>query len=137
VLTAKELKAVRSKLPENDYGRIIKLLTLTGQRCDEIGSLEWSEVNFDKKQIELPANRTKNNRAHIAMLSPPALAVLKSIEREDSTKYVFGRYDGPFSGWSKAKAELDKPVNIPHWTCTICDERLPPTWQNTAASWAM
>jgi integrase len=116
VLTAKELKAIWSKLPENDYGRIVKLLTFTGQRRDEIGSLEWSEVNLDKKQIELPASRTKNNRAHTAMLSPPALDILKSIENDGESKYVFGRYDGPFSGWSKAKAELDQLVDIPHWT---------------------
>ena len=49
------------------------------------------------------------------MLSPPALAILQSIENDGSSKYVFGRYTGPFSGWSKAKAELNEQVDIPPW----------------------
>jgi integrase len=114
-LTAKELKAIWSKLPDNDYGRIVKLLTLTCQRRDEIGSLEWTEVNFDNKQIELPANRTKNHRAHIVPLSAPALAILQSIEHDADDKFVFGRYKGPFSGWSKAKEELNEQLDMPPW----------------------
>jgi integrase len=114
-LTAKELKAIWSKLPDSDYGRIVKLLTLTCQRRDEIGSLEWTEVNFDKKQIELPANRTKNHRAHIVPLAAPALAILKSIDHDGDDKFVFGRYKGPFSGWSKAKEELNEQLDISPW----------------------
>ena len=45
VLTDNELATVWNGLPENDYGRIVHLLILTGCRRDEIGSLRWSEIN--------------------------------------------------------------------------------------------
>ena len=43
VLTDAELAAVWNAAPDNEYGRIVKLLMLTGQRRDEIGSLRWSK----------------------------------------------------------------------------------------------
>src|SRR5262249_46242340 len=44
VLTDGELAAIWNALPEGDYGRIVKLLMLTGQRREEIGGLRWSEI---------------------------------------------------------------------------------------------
>jgi hypothetical protein len=48
-------------------------------------------------------------------LSAPALAILQSIEHDDDDKFVFGRYKGPFSGWSKAKEELNEQLDMPPW----------------------
>ncbi len=45
---------------DDDYGKIVRLLILTGQRRGEIGGLAWSEINLDERQIELPETRTKN-----------------------------------------------------------------------------
>ena len=47
VLNASELRAIWHALPDDDFGDIIKLLALTGQRRDEIGRLRWDEVNLD------------------------------------------------------------------------------------------
>jgi integrase len=82
VLAPKEIKSIWSNLPADEYGQIVKLLTLTGQRVNEIAGLTWNEINFEEKQIELPGIRTKNSRSHIIPLSPPALAILKSIDRD-------------------------------------------------------
>ena len=39
VLTDAELAAIWKAAPDSDYGRIVRLLMLTGQRRDEIGSV--------------------------------------------------------------------------------------------------
>ena len=94
-----------------DYGRIVKLLILTGQRREEIGRLAWAEIhwNGDGARIELPQERTKNHREHIIPLSAEAVAALPP--RPDSpTVMVFGRRGTGFSGWSKGKEELDEAI---------------------------
>ena len=68
-LTEAELREVwRGSLPLGDYGRIIRLLILTGQRRDEIGQMQWNEVNVVRREIALPAARCKNRRPHVVPL---------------------------------------------------------------------
>ena len=45
VLSDAELVAIWKAAPDNDYGRIVKLLMLTAQRREEIGGLAWSEID--------------------------------------------------------------------------------------------
>ena len=108
VLSEAELVEVWRASGEGDYGSIVRLLVLTGQRRLEIGDLAWPEIDPDKRQIELPAERTKNHRPHIVPLSDQALALLPSCRK--GRDLVFGRRDGGFSGWSKAKGELDARI---------------------------
>ena len=111
VLSESELVQVWRASGDDEYGAIIKLLILTGQRRLEIGELGWPEIDIERLQIDLPAERTKNHRAHVVPLSSAALAVLERIQRRDDRDLVFGRRTGGFSGWSKAKAELDARVS--------------------------
>jgi integrase len=60
VLDDKELAAIWLALDDDDYGRIVKLLILTGQRKTEIADLRRSEIVGHA--IELPGERTKNHR---------------------------------------------------------------------------
>lgn len=110
VLTESELAEVWRACLDNDHGRIVRLLILTGQRRTEIGDLAWSEIDAEKRQFELPEHRTKNGRAHIVPLSNEAWAILTDIERREDRDLVFGRGAGGFTGWSKAKAELDERI---------------------------
>ena len=107
VLTESELVEVWRAAGDSEYGTIVKLLMLTGQRRREIGDLGWSEIDLEKRQIELPAERTKAGRQHIIPLSEPAVAIIRTIGRRKGRDLVFGQRAGGFSGWSKAKAELD------------------------------
>jgi integrase len=107
VLTEDELRLIWNALPNNDYGAILRLLALTGQRRDEVGSLRWSEVNFDKALISLPAARTKNSRPHDVPLSPAALTILKARPRLAGRDYVFGSGGSGYRGWSNNKVTLD------------------------------
>jgi integrase len=114
VLTDAELKTIWKACPDSDFGAIIKLLILAGQRANEIGGLRWDEVHDE--QIVLPSQRTKNKRAHIVPLSDPARAILNQF-RADGRAHVFGRADATgFDGWGYAKRNLDASASLEHWT---------------------
>src|SRR5262249_53752700 len=53
VLTQAELAELWAALPQGDFGEILRLLILTGQRREEIGGLRWSEVDLDAGLIVL------------------------------------------------------------------------------------
>jgi integrase len=95
---------------------------LTGCRREEIGSLQWSEINFDASTITLPAERTKNAQTHIVPLTDAALSILQEIPHRDRA-YVFGRTEARFSGWSKSKRELDAIVGVMKEPWTLHDLR--------------
>ena len=114
VLTDDELVAVWNAAPESDFGRIVKLLMLTGQRRDEIANLRWSEAKDD--MIALPAERTKNSRPHDVPLSSQAAAVLDEQPQRVGREHVFGDGEGGFSGFSSAKEKLDKASGVTDWT---------------------
>jgi integrase len=119
VLTDDELRSIWTALRDDAYGAIVKLLALTGQRRDEIGALRWSEVDFDKAVISLPAERTKNSRLHDVPLSPEALAILKARPRIAGRECVFASGANGFLGWSNYKVALDARIAsngaIPAW----------------------
>jgi integrase len=110
VLSQTELTAVLSALAEDQFGDIVRLLVLTGQRRDEIGGLRWSEVDLDRGLIVLPPARTKNKRLHELPLSQQARAILERQPRWDRD-LVFGTGAGGFTSWSHSKAALDKRLN--------------------------
>jgi integrase len=108
VLTKDEIVAIWSALPDNDYGRIVKLLFYTGARPDEIGGLTWAELTpLDDRLIRLPAERSKNKRAFDLPLSQPASDLIANLEQREGRGHVFGKRNSGFQGWSKAKRELD------------------------------
>lgn len=115
VLSDSELAAIWNAAPDNDYGRIVRLLMLTGQRRHEIGGLRWAEINYDKAQIELPPDRTKNGRRHDVPLSPAAMAIIQStVERRH---LVFGEGRDGFASYAECKALLDQETGINEpWT---------------------
>jgi integrase len=103
VLSDDELAAIWHAAGENDYGRIVRLLILTGARREEIGGLTWNEIDLKERLIRLPAERSKNHRAHEVPLSHLAWSILP--EQPMTGEHVFGR-DG-FTAWSRGKQDLD------------------------------
>ena len=120
VLTDSELVAIWNACRDDDYGRIVRLLMLTGQRRDEVGGMAKSEIDLGARKWNIARERTKNSRAHELPLSDLALEIVEKAFRRRGTEKrdpIFG--DGPraadgvacgFSGWSKAKAQLDERV---------------------------
>jgi integrase len=115
VLTSDELRAIWTATAGGDqYSAVVRLLLLLACRRDEVGSLQWPEIDFDQAMISLPGERTKNSKPFDIPLTAAALAILEAQPRRDRA-FVFGRGQGGFSGWSKSKTELDQRANITPW----------------------
>lgn len=68
----------------------LKLSPLLFCRPGELRKLEWVEINFDKKRIELPATRMKMNQPHIIPLSDQAVEILEELKSIGNlSTYVF------------------------------------------------
>lgn len=110
VLSHSELRAIWGACAADDHGTIVKLLILTGQRREEVGGMIDSEIDVRSASWTLPPLRTKNGRTHEVPLSPQASAIMAERHRIAGRNLLFGRGEGGFSGWSKAKADLDKRI---------------------------
>ena len=108
VLTPAELRLMWANLGDDHFAAIIRLLALTGQRAGEIAGLHWSEIHDG--MILLPAERSKNHRAHVVPLSAAALAIIEAREHRADRDLIFGRGTKPFSGWSNCKERLDERI---------------------------
>lgn len=108
VLTDPEVKHIWQALKDDSYGRIVRILLLTGQRREEVANMRWPEIDLKHALWTLPGERTKNRRAHEVPLSPPVVTILEQIPRILARDLVFGARGGGYSGWSKSKAFLDE-----------------------------
>jgi integrase len=116
VLERTEVRAIWNACGDDDFGAIVRLLLLTGQRRNEVADLRWSEVDFDVAAITLSPARTKNKRQHVVPLSGAALSILQTRPRDRDL--IFGIGDRGFTNWSNAKRALDAAIgnNLPRWT---------------------
>jgi integrase len=99
VLSDAELVKVWNACADDDFGRIVRLLILTGLRRDEAGSLKWGEIDLDAGTLTISAERSKNRKAHSLTLPPMALDILRAIPSREGRDYVFGRSGHGFQRW--------------------------------------
>jgi integrase len=123
VLSEPELAFIWRACRDDDFGRIIKLLMLTGCRRREIGELKWSEIDFERGAVTIAGARTKNYRALTLTLPPAAIDLLRSVSRRDGIGNVFGSGRNGFSAWSFSTNALNSRIvttggkpPLPHWT---------------------
>ena len=107
VLAPEELSLAWRLAGDGDYGAILRLLVLTGQRREEVGGMLWSEIDLKDAMWRIGAERTKNGLPHEVPLSAPAVTILSALNRREGRDRVFGARDGAFQGWSNAKTALD------------------------------
>jgi integrase len=117
VLSDNELAAIWNACKDDDYGRIVKLLILLGARRQEIGGLRGRELDLDNGRWLLPAQRSKNGRAHELPLMPMAVDIICSVQRLVSRDQLFGaRSNDGFTGWDDQKEALDGRSGVVGWT---------------------
>ena len=115
VLTQDELRKLWHSLGDRRFADIVRLLLLTGARRNEIGHLQWSEVDLTRKLITLPSERTKNGRPFELPLSAQAMAIIERTPRRNSSDFLFSDKSG-FKDWGGAKVKLDQRAGIAAWT---------------------
>lgn len=68
----------------------IKLLPYVFLRPENIRKAEWAEIDFEKKQWHISAEKMKMSKAHIVPLTDSIIRIFKSIEPySGSSRYVF------------------------------------------------
>jgi integrase len=68
----------------------LKMLLLTFVRTTELRAAEWTEINLDKAEWRIPAERMKMRDPHIVPLSNQAVAVLRDLQkRTGKRQYLF------------------------------------------------
>ena len=99
-------KAEREGLNRNSLA-ILRLLLLTGARRNEIASLKWDHVDFERRALRMPDSKTG---AKIIPLGAPALEVLSALPRKRGSAWVFpaatgkGHHVGMPRVWRKLRA---------------------------------
>jgi integrase len=108
-----ELQAVWSALASDvfssDERDVVKLMILTLQRENQIGSMQVAEINLDEKRVEFQRNRVKNKKGgkHILPLAPMAYDIITS-RKLDGRAVLFGKWDTGFANYSHLKEKLDE-----------------------------
>lgn len=106
VLSDAELAAVWRASGDDDYGRIIRLLILTGCRRAEVGGMRWSELK-DKPVWTIPGSRTKNHHKHSLTLPASAWDIIEAVPRLAYRDQLFGvSAEEGFTEW-RSKDALD------------------------------
>jgi integrase len=79
------------KGPYSPIDHIFKLILATGgQRVSEVSQAKWTEFNLSECLWEIPANRTKNGKAHLIPLNHLTMKVLDDIQdHRDASPYLF------------------------------------------------
>jgi integrase len=80
----------------------LKLLVLTFVRPGELRGAQWTEIDLQRREWRIPAERTKMKTEHIVPLSDQTVSLLKEV------KAISGKYDYVFPGshnWRKPMSE--------------------------------
>lgn len=109
-LSDDELAAVWKACPDDDFGAIVKVLVLTGQRVGEITNLSPNMIGADT--ITLPDWLVKNARAHTFPVGSLALAHIRNLPMRKTGD----RSPRSFENYQRHKARLDKASGVSDWT---------------------
>jgi integrase len=116
VLTDAEIGAVwRASEPLGyPFGSLYQLLLLTGCRLDEVAGGRWKEIDIAKKLWTISPERFKSDVSHLVPLTAQAVAIIETLPRLAKGDCVFSTTWGekPISGFSKAKARLDRAMAV-------------------------
>jgi integrase len=117
VLSDVELAAVWRACDDDDYGKVVRLLILTGCRREEIGGMRWSEFAPDGTTWTLPAERSKNERPLTLPVLPMMREIISNVPHMATREQLFGERSQlhGFTRWH-CKPALDERSGTTDWT---------------------
>jgi integrase len=124
VLNGTELAAVWRACGDDDHGRVVRLLILTGCRRQEVGGLRWSELDAKRGIWALPKQRAKNARAHVLPLPAVAWNIINAVPKIAVRDQLFGvNAEDGFTAWATSKTALDRRLGDAVASFTLHDLR--------------
>lgn len=103
--------------------KALKLTLATTQRRAEVAQAARSEFDLDERLWTIPAERSKNGKAHRVPLSDLAMQIIKeALELAGDSPYLFpsphggGKEPVDSGALTRAVARLRQCTNIPHFT---------------------
>jgi len=110
VLSDEEIRHVWYATGADQFGIVVRLLVLTGQRVGEITSLATDMVRGDV--MTLPAWLTKNRREHTLPLGSMTARLMAQLSLPERGAYRPKSFDN----YQRMKARLDKASGVSDWT---------------------
>ncbi len=111
-----ELRAVWKHAEHaGQFGAIVRLALLTGQRKTKIAAMRWNDLGADGVWT-VPHDEREKGVGGALQLPEVARKIIAEQKRLSDNPHVFpGRGGTHFSGWSKCKAAFDKAVPTAPW----------------------
>jgi integrase len=100
---------------DDAFGKIIKLLLLTGARRSEVCGMRWSEIDMETGVWSLPSERTKNKRAHTLPLPPMAMEIIRTVPHIVGRDFLFGERSSVLGFTQQAEAKRDLDTRLGEW----------------------
>jgi integrase len=120
VLSDDEVKQLWSVAGEigGPVGAFIRMLILTGQRRSEVAGMRLSELDLEKGTWTIASERSKNKLAHVVLLTPQALDIIRALPAIYGSDFVFSKTgQAAVNGHSRAKRLIDgKMQTAKPWT---------------------
>ena len=116
VLADDEIRAIWKQAEANGtFGAIIRMCLLTAQRSRKVSAMKWSDISLDG-EWSIPEEAREKGTAGSLVLPDAALEIIKAQPRMGDNRFVFaGRGNGPFRGFSQAKAAFDAKLPTEAW----------------------
>lgn len=110
-LSDTEIRAIWTA--DGPHTPLLRFLLVTGQRIGEAQSLRWEHVRGD--QWHIPAEVSKNGKAHVVHLSPLALSILRE-HGKDRGRVLASTSPTAVQAWVKrwCKRQGIEPAFVPH-----------------------
>jgi integrase len=118
VLSDAELAAIwNASGADEEYGKVIKLLILSGCRRAEIGDMCWGELDDPEQpsSFTIPAGRSKNGKAHTLPVMPAMREIIASVPKMATRDQLFGQRSHGYTNWAQPKPGLDKRAGVADW----------------------
>jgi len=98
------LVAALAQHPNRVTANAIRLALLTGARRGELLKAQWPEFDLERGVWTKPSHHTKQKKIEHLPLSPPAIALLRTLKQQADGEYVFPGKNGPLkelkSSWA-------------------------------------
>jgi len=110
------LKVWQATLQMGEYGRLYRVLLVSGQRLGQIANLDSAFIDRGKLQVTWPAKLMKTNKEFVL---PYGTLLHSLLPQGEGLLFPSGK-GGPWDNWTDPHLELLKLANVPHFTRHDC-----------------